>query len=110
MIWSRTSSVAPCSEMARRICSGSSASFLICGASPLVEVVMCRAPTPSPHGAVMIRIARLTVGDGLAHSHKNDIVDLVAALAFHCDDLIDNLVRAQIARKSFQAARAKFAA
>ena len=50
------------------------------------------------------------VGERFAHAHENDIVDLVAAGAFHRDDLIDNFVRAQISRKSVQAARAEFAA
>ena len=46
----------------------------------------------------------------LAHSHENDVVDLLAAFAFDRDDLIDNFVRLEVARKSFQTARAKFAA
>ena len=53
----RTSSVAPCSERARRNCSGSSASLRICGARPLVEMVIFRAPMPPPHGAFSRRRA-----------------------------------------------------
>src|SRR5213082_3072003 len=63
MIRLRTSSVAPCNERARRTCIGSSASFRICGASPLVETVMCRAPMLRPHDALMIRIARINLGN-----------------------------------------------
>src|SRR5438045_2704195 len=43
MILPRTSSVAPCSERARRNCVDSLASSRICGASPLVERVMWRS-------------------------------------------------------------------
>ena len=60
MILSRTSSVAPWREMASRLWSGSSASLRICGARPLVETVMWRAPISRPQGALMIRMARTT--------------------------------------------------
>ena len=50
------------------------------------------------------------VGERFTHSHENDIVDLFPARTLDCNDLIDNFVPAQISRKSFQAARAKFAA
>ena len=46
----------------------------------------------------------------LAHSHEDDVVDFFSAFLFDRDELIDNLVRQKIARKSFEAARAKFAA
>lgn len=36
------------------------ASSRICGASPLVGMVMWRAPMPRPHEALMMRIAALT--------------------------------------------------
>src|ERR1700719_1567676 len=51
----------------------------------------------------------LEISERFSHSHEDDIVDLLSAGAFHRDDLIYNLVCAQIARESFQAARAKFA-
>ena len=51
----------------------------------------------------------LEVRKWFAHSHENDVVDLLPAYALDRDDLIDNFVRAQVARKSFQAARAKLA-
>ena len=54
MILSRTSSVAPWREMARRICCGRSASFLIIGARPDVEMVMWRAPMFMPQWPVMM--------------------------------------------------------
>ena len=54
MMRSRTSSVAPWSEMARRICCGWSASCRISGTRPEVEMVRWRAPMWRPHGAVMI--------------------------------------------------------
>src|SRR5438270_7170937 len=52
----------------------------------------------------------LEIGERFAHSHEHDVVDLFAALALNRDDLIDNLVRRQIATESFKAARAKFTA
>ena len=57
MICSRTTSVAPCSETASLTCIGSSASNRICGASPLVEIVMRRAPISTPQGALRISSA-----------------------------------------------------
>ena len=57
MILLRTSSVAPWSEIARRNCIGSAASRRICGARPLVEIVIFRAPMPPPHGAFRMRNA-----------------------------------------------------
>jgi len=42
IIFTRVSSVAPCSEIASRYCTDSSASFRICGANPLVEIVIWR--------------------------------------------------------------------
>ena len=35
----------------------------------------------------------IEVGQRFAHSHEHDVVDLLAALAFDRDDLIDNFVR-----------------
>ncbi len=46
----------------------------------------------------------------LAHSHEHNVVDLFAALALNCDDLIDNFVWLEVPAESFEAARAKFAA
>ena len=57
MICPRTSSVAPWSEIASRICCGCSASLRICGTRPEVEMVRCRAPRCRPHGEVMIDTA-----------------------------------------------------
>src|SRR5436190_14403345 len=50
----------------------------------------------------------LEIGEWLAHSHENNVVDFFASRALNCDELIDNFVCAQIARETFQAARAKF--
>src|SRR6266480_2296718 len=96
MIWSRTLSVAPCKETARRIWSDSSASFRIFGARPRVD---------DPNRAQHI----IKVGERFAHSHENNVVDLVAAFVLNRDHLIDNFVCSQIARESFQTARTKFA-
>src|SRR5205814_817206 len=51
----------------------------------------------------------LQVCEGFAHSHEDNVVDLLAAFPFRRDNLIDNFVLPQIARESFQTARAKFA-
>src|SRR5437773_10106036 len=50
----------------------------------------------------------LEIGEWLAHSHENNVVDFFASRALNCDELIDNFVCAQIARETFQADRAKF--
>src|SRR5205823_11291655 len=43
-----------------------------------------------------------------AHAHEDDVVDLFSALPLDRYDLIDNFVRAQIARKPVQPASAEF--
>ena len=78
MILLRVSSVAPCREMARRNCSGSSASCRICGARPLVEMVILRAPIPPPQGALRMRKRPeqvVVIGQRFAHAHDDEVVD-----------------------------------
>ena len=55
-----------------------------------------------PHHVVEVR-------ERFAHSHENDIVDPFAAFAFDRNSLVDYFVRVQVARESFQSARAKLA-
>src|ERR1700682_5989875 len=52
----------------------------------------------------------IEIGEGFAHPHENDVVDLFAALPFDGDDLIDNFIRTQVSRKAVETARAKLAA
>src|SRR5437588_13049630 len=52
----------------------------------------------------------LEIGERFAHSHQHDVVDLFPALALNRDDLIDNLVRRQVATESLKSARAEFTA
>ncbi len=49
------------------------------------------------------------VSERLAHPHEHNVVDLFTSRALNCDELIDYFVWAQIARKTFQTARAEFA-
>ena len=49
------------------------------------------------------------VSQRFAHSHEDNIVDLFAARAFHGNNLLNDLIRLQIAHEPFQTARAEFA-
>src|SRR5438128_12437746 len=51
----------------------------------------------------------LQVCERFAHSHENDVVDLLGGVALDHQDLIDDFARTQISREPLQAARAKFA-
>src|SRR2546430_13156800 len=85
MIWLRTSSVAPCSDRARRNCVDWLASSRICGASPLVETVIWRGPVPRAPGALLIRIARRRIflfGGGRPPPPKETFLDFFFPLFF----------------------------
>ena len=50
----------------------------------------------------------IKVRERFAHTHENYVVDPFPAGTLNGNNLIDNFVRAQIARKSFQTASAEF--
>jgi len=70
---------------------------------------MWRAPIPMPHGALRIRIARITLSKLPAVRTipmKDHVVDPFAARTLNGDDLIHYFVRPQVPRKPVQTASA----
>src|SRR5438045_9173405 len=50
------------------------------------------------------------VGERFAHPHEYNVVDRFTSRTLNCNELVNNFVCAQIARKTFQTTRAEFAA
>jgi hypothetical protein len=113
MIWLRTSSVAPCSERARRNCVGlvgQLANLRRESASGNGDVAGTDAESPRRIDDANRAQKILQVGERLAHAHEDDVIDFFSALLFDGDELLHHLGRVEIARQAFQSARAKLAA
>src|SRR5437870_13338722 len=51
----------------------------------------------------------LEVGEWLAHPHEDNVVDIFTSRALNSDELVDDFVRGQVARETFQTAGTKLA-
>ena len=78
--------------------------------SAFVEMVMCRAPIPRPHGALMIRIARITfskLASGSPIPMKTMLSIFWPFFVSTADQLLNDFVRGEISRPATRVRRAK---